>query len=185
VAIAALGGCYFALHPGLTAPVGHGHGTVGFDLGIGVGGEYASSAVRVGGGANIGPRIADDNGYEPVGVEGHAVIPLAGDPIGNQHRLLLATHASFGFAFGTTKTGPGMQPTAPDGWVGEGFVGIGLGATTTQPDNADHRDDIVAGHIALGVSAQRFWPDGGDPFWFLGLALDLSYSWQNGGEWAH
>jgi hypothetical protein len=44
---------------------------------------------------------------------------------------------------------------------------------------------IVAGHVAIGLSARRFWPEHGDAFWMIGVALDLSYSWQNGGQWAH
>ena len=179
LAIAVLGGCYFEARPGVTAPIGHGHGGAGFDLGFAVGGEYANAQRRVGAGINVGPRLANDNGYTPVAVEAHAVIPLVGETFGSMHRLLLTTHAAAGFAIGLTDFGPGMQPRSPDGAVAEVFVGLGLGATETRPVV-----EVTAGHVALGLSVKRFWPESAGSFWMIGAALEVSYSFQNGGQWA-
>jgi hypothetical protein len=167
------------VRPGITAPVGHGHGGAGFDLGLATGVEYASDRVRAAGGGDFGPRIVDDNPYEPIALEAHAAIPLAGSDE-SQHRLILVTRAMAGAGLGLAKSGPGMQPTAPSGGLVEGFAGIGVGALTEQ-----RSPRIVAGHVAIGLSARRFWPEHGDAFWMIGVALDLSYSWQNGGQWAH
>ena len=46
--VLALMGCYAEVRPGLSAPVGHGHGGVGFDVGFGGGVEHLSKSYRAG-----------------------------------------------------------------------------------------------------------------------------------------
>ncbi len=75
----ALVGCYTDFRPGVTAPIGHGHGEVGLDIGLGLGGQYVGDRLRAGGGVSLGLHEADSGGYAPVGVEGRFDLAIS-DP---------------------------------------------------------------------------------------------------------
>jgi len=165
--LVALAGCYADVRPGLSAPVGHGHGGYGFDVGFGGGVEHVSESYRAGGGLMLGARASDDNGFVPFGVEGHVAVkltPALDRPRG--YGILGVAHAGVAGAVGLDKT-PESNGKAPNGTTIQLFAGLGYGTTSPRHD---------PGHVAFGFSAARFWPDGGDAFWFLGGALELSYS---------
>jgi hypothetical protein len=166
IALIAVAGCYLDFRPGITAPAGHGHGSWGGDFGGAAGFDHLDPRYRVGGGIAIVSRLADDNGYVAVGLEAHTAIVLS--PTVAVRRLgqwLLVSHLGVGGAAGLPRPAP--YGDAPDGVVAQGFLGIGLGYTS----------DAKIGHLALGVSTTRFFPvdNGGDAFWFLGGALDVSF----------
>ena len=164
--LVALAGCYADVRPGFSAPVGHGHGSVGFDVGFGGGVEHLSDSYRAGGGLMLGARASDTNGYVPFGVEGHGAVMLSPPLDRRGFGILGVAHAGIATAIGLQKR-ESSPDTTPDGTVAQMFVGLGYGATSR---------DLETGHVAFGLSAARFWPDGGDAFWFLGGALELSYS---------
>lgn len=165
--LVALTGCYADVRPGLSAPLGHGHGGVGFDVGFGGGVEHLSDTYRAGGGLMLGARASDTNGFVPFGVEGHVAVPLT-PPLDRSRGfgILGVAHAGIATAIGLQKRDSSPE-TAPDGTVAQLFAGLGYGTTSSHKET---------GHVAFGLSAARFWPDGGDAFWFLGGALELSYS---------
>jgi hypothetical protein len=164
--VLALMGCYAEVRPGLSAPVGHGHGGVGFDVGFGGGVEHLNKSYSAGGGLMLGARESDTNGFVPFGVEGHVAVPLTPPLDLRGYGVLGVVHAGIATAVGLQKRS-GSDENAPDGTVVQLFAGLGYG--TTSPN-------LKTGHVAFGLSAARFWPDGGDAFWFLGGALELSYS---------
>jgi len=164
--LVALAGCYADVRPGISAPVGHGHGGVGFDVGFGGGVEHDSDSYRAGGGLMLGARASDTNGFVPFGVEGHVAVPLTPPLDRRGYGILGVAHAGIAAAIGLDKR-PASAGTAPDGTIVQLFAGLGYGSTSPHLDT---------GHVAFGLSAARFWPDGGDAFWFMGGALELSYS---------
>jgi len=159
IASLAMAGCYADLRPGITAPVGHGHGGAGTDLGLALGGEHVDDTLRIGGGITTGARIADGNGFVPIGIDGHMAALLA-----PHTRVLAVAHVSVGYARGLSD--------APSGVFNAAFAGIGLGSTMQQPDSR-----VPRGHIAVGPSATWFRADSGNSYWFLGVALELSLGW--------
>lgn len=156
----AIAGCYTDLRPGLSAPVGHGRGGDGLDLGVAAGVEHVDDTLRIGGGIVTGARIADGNGYVPIGIDGHMAAQLA-----PRMPWLAVAHVSVGYARGLSG--------APSGVFNEAFAGIGFGSTIEQPDSR-----LPRGHIAVGPSATWFRSDSGNSYWFLGGALELSLGWR-------
>jgi hypothetical protein len=161
VALLALVGCYADLRPGLSAPGGHGHGGAGTDLDVAFGGEHVDETLRIGGGIATGARIADGNGYVPVGVDGHVAAQLTPYIAGKRLNWLVAAHASVGYARGLSQ--------APSGIFNAAFAGIGLGSTIEQPDSR-----VPRGHVAIGPAATWFRSDAGNSYWFLGGAIEIS-----------
>lgn len=159
-----LAGCYADLRPGLTAPVGHGHGSVGFDIGAAAGAETGNDKIRVGLGVNVGPHASDTNGFIPIVLEGRFVGELAHVAPHRSDRILAVLHAGYGAAIGLDKM-PSSAGTAPSGRVAQFFAGLGY-----DPHRIDH-----GRYAAFGLSVARFWPDDDHPFWFLGGALELSF----------
>ena len=155
----ATAGCYVDPRPGLSAPLGHDHGGEGTDLGVAVGGEHVDETFRVGGGIVTGARIADTNGYIPIGVDGHLATLLApGQP------WLFVAHASVGYARGLSN--------GPSGIFNSAFAVIGLGRTIEQPDSK-----LPRGHLAIGPTATWYRADSGNSYWLVGAALELSFGW--------
>lgn len=169
-----LSGCYAAVRPTISAPVGHGHGGAGAELGLSGGVEHFDTRLRAGGGIDFGPRLANHNGFVPFALEAHIAIAVGGKPYGDRWRPLIVAHSMFGFASGLPQSGDTTGPDSPSGYLARAFVGFALGATTTQ---RDYR--VNAGHEGFGLMATRFWPEAGDPFWMLGAGFDVSFGlWQ-------
>ena len=159
-----LGACYADLRPGLTAPVGHGHGGLGADVGLSIGGDKIDNNSRLGGGAHFGFGGADGREFIVTGAEARGVLALAGN-YRDQWRWLAVSHVAISFA-------RGREDTASAGAVADGFVGVGLGATRTQ---ADYK--VQATHIAIGFVARRAFANDRGAFWLLGGALEFELNW--------
>ena len=161
-----LGACYAGLRTGVTAPVGHGHGGLGGDIGIGVGGDKVSNNSRLGGGAHLGAGGPEGRGFVVTGAEARGVLAFTGD-YRDQWRLLAVSHVAIAFA-------DGREETAASGALGDAFVGVGLGATRTQSNYK-----VNAGHIAIGFVARRFFAQAGDgdDVWLLGGAIEAEMNW--------
>lgn len=156
-------GCYADVRTGGSAPIGHGHGGAGVDLGVAIGGEHVDETLRVGGGIVTGARVADTSGYIPLGVDGHVAALLGAYVPGKQLSWLAVAHVSVGYAKGTGTAGP-------SGIFNEAFAGIGLGSTMAQRDS-----NVKRGHIAFGPRATWFQSDAGNGYWFLGGSLEVSF----------
>lgn len=159
IASLATAGCYADLRPGMTAPVGHGHGGAGTDLGVAFGGEHVDDTLRIGGGITTGARISDSNGYIPIGIDGHMATQLTPNSA-----WLAVAHVSVGYAHGLSG--------APGGIFNTAFAGIGLGSTS-DPEILK----LPRGHIAFGPSATWFRAESGNSYWILGGALEISVGW--------
>jgi hypothetical protein len=156
-------GCYSDFRIGGSAPVGHGHGGAGFDLGVGLGGEHRGERIRAGGGFNFGYHGADSGeSFVPLGLEGRIDIGLT-EPNEHGGRFMAVGHGALGVGFAEEEMGSG-------GFFAQTFIGLGYGATKA-PDPGK----IVADHVAVGMLAMRFSPENGDGYWLLGAALSLSY----------
>ena len=172
VMLIALSGCYAAVRPGVSAPIGHGHGGAGFDLGLAIGGEHVDNTLRIGGGLATGGRPANENGNVPVGVDLHIAVRLTPYVPTRIFNWMGVAHASFGYAEGISQFGNPRAPDSPNGVFANAFVGVGLGSPMEHPSYRVQR-----GHLAVGLVASRFQPDSGSGFWLLGAALDLSIGW--------
>ena len=155
----AMAGCYADLRPGISAPVGHGHGGAGTDLGVAFGGEHVDDTLRIGGGITTGVRLGSSNSYLPVGIDGHMATLLAPNTA-----WLAVAHVSVGYARGLSG--------APGGIFNTAFAGIGLGSTA-EPQLLK----LPRGHVAVGPSATWFRAESGNSYWFFGAALELSFGW--------
>ena len=163
VLLLVLAGCYGDFRGGATAPTDHGHGGAGLDLEVAGGAQYRTETVELGAGPMFGVHASDTNGYMPFGVQGRLVVALAPLARGSSRNILLVAHAGAAAAVGMKKT-PASDGTAPDGRETSFFAGLGVTSATS-----------ANGHVAVGLSASRFWPDAGEPFWFLGAAVEISY----------
>lgn len=172
VALLVTAGCYTDFRTGGTAPVGHGHGGAGADLEVAVGGEHVDDTLRIGGGMVLGARLADANGYIPLGLDAHMATQLTPYVYGKAFNWLAVAHISVGYGEGFNTQQEPMAPTPPNGFFNEAFVGIGLGATREQPDAR-----VPRGHLAIGPTARWFRTDAGNSFWFVGAAFELSFGW--------
>lgn len=161
-------GCYASVRPGVTAPIGHGHGTAGFDVAVSGGVERRTPDVRAGGGVELGARFADDNGFVPLAIGGHVAVAVAGGSH-DDWRPLLVAHGAAGYGVGLDVKGAPDQ-TAPSGLFVQGFLGFGLGATWLRETYGVH-----PGHVAIGLSGTRYVPDTGGAFWFLGGAVEGNF----------
>lgn len=169
-ALLLVAGCYTDVRTGASAPVGHGHGDAGADLDVALGAEHVDDTLRVGGGMVVGARLAEANGYVPIGIDGHMATQLTPYVQGKAFNWLAVAHVSVGYGEGMATTSKLMAPTPPNGVFNEAFVGIGLGATKEHPDSR-----VPRGHIAIGPQARWFRSDAGNSYWFLGASLELSF----------
>jgi hypothetical protein len=170
LALVALAGCYGDVRLGVNAPAGHGHGGAATELALAAGVEHDSDRLAAGGGVTVGERLEDKNGYVPYGIEGRVALPVTRFLDKYRNSVLAVLHGGIAYAAGSDKkpAGTGM---APSGFVAQAFVGLGYGGTRYYDD-----PHLWAFHGALGLSASRFFPEAGDSFWFLGLALELSFT---------
>ena len=165
----ALVGCYSDFRLGASAPVGHGHGSYGADVGVSAGGAYLGDGIRAGGGFVASVHAAEVGGFVPVGVEGRVDVGLSG-PDDKGRRFSVTAYAMAGGEVGlSNQDGSGGTP---DGLVAQGF--LGLGASAPRPASGDW---IVGGAASLGVLVTRFAPDSGSGYWLVGIGLDVSASW--------
>jgi hypothetical protein len=162
----ALAGCYLDFRPGVTTPVGQGHGSAAVDLDVATGAAYESRRLDVGGGIMIGAHAADADSYVPFGIEGRVAMDLSN---GRTDRdLLFVAHAGVAAAVGMPRQNP-MDGKDPNGVATSMFAGFALGDTKAQRD-------FSLRQVAFGVSASQFWPSGAGAFWSIGGAIELSYA---------
>lgn len=167
-----LAGCWASTRLGANAPLGHGHGGADGNFDLAGGAEYADTDLDVGGGFDVGLNGPSDHDLISVGLEGHMAVTVGGQTWGDAWRPMLVSHLVLGAG---AESGSGSAATgsdAPGAYFAQAFVGFGLGTPNTQESY-----DIRAGHVALGITASRFWPDRGDPFWMLGAAIELAFGW--------
>lgn len=158
-----LNGCYAGTRLGVSAPVGHGHGGAVGDVVVGIGGDKVDGNRRLGGGGHLGVAGPEGDKLVLIGAEVRGVQAFTGN-YRDQFRWLAVAHVALALAR--------AQEATQSAAVAGGFVGIGLGATKTDPEW-----DVKAGHIAFGFVARRFFPEHGDAFWFLGGAFEVELDW--------
>lgn len=171
LSIVAFAGCYADVRMGASAPIGHGHGSTGGDIGIGIGADHRGERIRAGGGFNLGGHLTDGkNGWVPLGGEGRIDIGLT-EPNERGTRLVAVGLLALGIARGYSQSD---DVPAHDGAYAQAFLGIGLG--NTQLTYPYEPRKLEAGSVAIGILMTRFAPfDDADSYWLIGGALSLSY----------